>query len=261
MSNHTNKELYIRNIPLNRHVGGNMNEKTNDKLNIDNQNKVLREQNKLIHPNYRQFNNVMYDVANNTNINNNIDIDRPNASSNLSKTINPNVSNQNYGQLNNPYQRDVYMRGDTNRYDPYQGYLYQRGLLDDGNQKRRYHSHYVDINSIFRIREPSVIIEESILLDSNPLVLRNESNRVFIKHPDHTFEVNDPITLTGVEGKLSILRTFLDSGEPSFIIPQGCNFMKIFYNHGVPTSYTGSNIFIELQNIKGDRGTADTSSY
>ena len=93
------------------------------------------------------------------------------------------------------------------------------------------------------------------------LQFKNNSNILTIKHPNNNFEINDPITLTGAMSKFSILRTFRGVDLPTFDIPPGCNFMKIYYTHGIPLSYTGSTIFISLDEIKGDRGSSESSSF
>jgi hypothetical protein len=67
--------------------------------------------------------------------------------------------------------------------------------------------------------------------------------------------------MDNVFGTTAVLRTFNDEGVAIFEIPGGCNVMKVFYPHGLPGSYTGDNLEVEFQEIKGDRGTVQTQSF
>jgi len=147
-----------------------------------------------------------------------------------------------------------------NRYDPYVGYLYDHGLLDDGTNIRRYVKHYIDINSENRITSPIVVTEDDILLETNPIKVNSGSNVVTVQHSGNDFEVGDRITLTGAVVSQIILRTVVDSG-PSFIIPAGCNIMKIYYEHGIPQTYNGTDIQINISGVKGDRGSLNNITF
>lgn len=292
MSDQTNKDLYFRNTLLNRHIGGNLDAK-DENQNIHDQMYVLRSQDVMQPPNNRQFQqnvNLPYSFQQQqptlqTTYGQLKPYDNSIERSSLAISLNNQSSQQGsqqssqqqssqqgsqqqsslQGSLQQNRQQDlksdVYLRRDGDRYDPYDGYLYSAGLKNDGHQLRRYKSTYIDINSAFRNTEPSLKTDDAILLGKDPLVFSNDSDIVSINQPGHSFQVNDPITLLGAVGKLSILRTYINSTTPTFVIPVGCNFMKIFYTHGIPLTYTGDSVFIELQNILGDRGTSAASSY
>ena len=165
-------------------------------------------------------------------------------------------------------QKGVYIKpNEDKRYDPYNDFLYKRGLLSDGTNKRRYKTTYVDINSAYRVTEPGAETEEAIRLTRDPLDFDNGSNEIFILHEGHSFSVRDSITLTGAVSSQNIQRTTFRPDEtsetkiPSFEIPASCNFMKIWFKHGLPSDYEGDEIVIELSDIKGDRGNLETSSF
>jgi len=268
MSDHTNRNLYFKNLYLNRHVGGTMSPQLQtEKSYIDDQEKVLIGQNIMLPPMNRY--NTNYDNNNNNNNNNNKNKSHDTSYKNILQNNynygccrNPNIKNNismlNNGNMSSSLKNDVYLRGED-KYDPYNGYMYKKGLMDDGNQRRKIQSTFIDINSLWRIINPSINTNTPILLSQDPLQFTNNSNTVFINHPNSGYSVNDPITLTGVFSKISTLRTFTNN-IPTFEIPAGCNFMKILYNHGIPLNYTGTSIQIELSGIQGDRGTTDTSA-
>lgn len=218
----TNRNLLVNPIFIQRHVGG-LTRPENNQQYIDNQTKLIKAGDKLLPPNIRQ------DKYN--------EQDR-------------NISdNKGSGK-----RRDIYMRGLDDRYDPYTGFLYNRGLLNDGTSIRRFKTIYIDINSKFRNTTPSLQLSDTVVLDKDPLDFNINSKILFIKHNYHNFEVGDLISIMNVVGKQAVLRTFNDDHDPTFIIAGGCNFMKIYYQHGLPVTYSDNTIEIELQGIKGDRG-------
>jgi len=257
MSNHTNSSIYFNNQKLNRHIGG-IDPRNNQVTNVNNQMTVLRSQDRLLPPGNRYFSRFDNSRDASSSANNQPDIDKQILSSNLSRTLQPTSQQPTNTQKT---LSDVYLRRDSDRYNPYDGFIYGRGLMDDGHQKRRYVSHFVDVNSVFRTKLPTAETEDPKLMPKDSFTFTNKSSSIFVNDPEHNFEINDAITVTGVTGRLSILRTYIDATTPSFVIPRGCNFMKVFYNHGIPLSYTGTSILYEFQNILGDRGTSDTSSY
>jgi len=234
MADHTNKNLLFRDRYVQRHIGG-KNRPDNNQEYINNQKKILSDNNRYIPP------NVRYNKSENTV---------------TSKNIGYN------GYNNNQIKQDIYMKNDHDRFDPYENYLYQKGLLTDGDTLRRFRTNYINIDSRQRITLPSSDLEESISLDTNPIDFDAGSDRVFIKHDGHNFEVGDLITLDNIYGDTFILRTYDDRGVPSFTIPRGCNIMKITLSkpHNL-NNYNGNIIEIDINGIKGDRGSIETSSY
>lgn len=282
MSNHTNKDIYYKNRLLNRHIGG-INPpqlQTKDQYLFD-QKRVLNSQNIELPPSVRYFrqsngnyngpnynsqlSNSPFDNVYGNNIYNSGNASCVGCSDTINEQLQQ-VQSANNGntfnyQNNKRQNEDVYLRKDQDRYDPYAGYLYNEGLMNDGHQRRRIKSVYIDINSSFRIKNPSTSGGDPIMLMKDPLQFQNGSNIMTILVPNHNFEVNDPVTLTGAQSRLSILRTFRGPGMPTFEIPAGCNFMKIYYDHNIPLTYTGNTIEILLSDIRGDRGTTQSASF
>jgi hypothetical protein len=100
------------------------------------------------------------------------------------------------------------------------------------------------------------------MLETYPLDFNINSNTVFVKHPHSGFETGDLITMTNVFGEVFNLRTFDDNGVPSFVIPPGCNIMKITLPvpHNL-NDYNGDIIEVEISGVMGDRGSVDTASF
>lgn len=194
---------------------------------------------------------------------NNYLINKPKYFQNKNKNQNQNQSrNQNQNQVEFirtnekllPYSIERISKFNLNGYyDPYIGLLHDKGLFNFGDI-RRTKTIFINIDSRFRKKEPNVNTDELINLERDPLVFTAGLNKVFIKHANHNFQQGDLITLTNIFGKQIILRTFDDKKNPTFEIPQNCNFIKFFYKHNIPIEYNNSNIDIEieLQGIKGD---------
>jgi len=156
--------------------------------------------------------------------------------------------------------QNLYSQPD-NRFDPYTGYLFKEGLLDDGTNKRRFKAHYININSADRDIIPTLILAPPQVLSPNPLVFNAGSNIVDVTHLNNGFQDGDLITMSHVVSTTIQLNTYDSNGNPSFIIPIGYDFMVIFAQHGIPLYYTGTSLTVEIQGIQGDRGSPLTTSY
>lgn len=250
-----NNDVLYNNLQINRHVGGYQQPQLESVSQyISEQQSILKDDNKKLPPNVRYYQQTTEDQQYNREI--------PSYTEYLNQGCcsQPYIS-PNRQQYQNKQYKDVYMRNDKKRYDPYSGFLYQKGLMSDGDQRRLIRSFFIDINSSFRDINPNVVVDTPILLQNNPITFTNDSNTLFINHPNNNFSVGDHIVVSGVVAKNSILRTFRGTNLPTFEIPASCNFMKIYYNHNIPLTYIGSNITISLSGIKGDRGTTTSSSF
>ena len=116
----------------------------------------------------------LYDNLINSELNSSYNISQGNISSGYGL----NNSNIGYGK------KDVYLRKDADKYDPYSGYLYGRGLMSDGNQRRKIISTFIDINSKFRNTKPSITTNPASQLPPNPLGFTNGSNVITVNHPN-----------------------------------------------------------------------------
>lgn len=157
--------------------------------------------------------------------------------------------------------KGVYVKPHENRYDPYTGFLHEKGLLDDGTNRRRFRTTFINIDSRYRQKKPLIETDSALLLESNPLDFTPRSQTLFISHKNHPFEVGDQITMTGVVARQTTVRTFDDFRNPSIEIPGGCNIMRVKAVHNIPSTYDGTEIEVTFEGIKGDRGTVETSSF
>ena len=226
------------------HVGGDI-QPTNRKQYMKEQMNTIKERNTHIPPYYDRCHESRSEVGNRSN--------------NINYNSN---SNNSYIGLHTDHAKIYPNTTPTGqRYDPYIGYLYSHGLLDDGSNIKRFETHYLDINSNYRIKNPYVITEDELLLGSSPIKVTKNSNVVTVLHENNDFQIGERITISGATVSQVILRTILDNNDPSFIIPNGCNFMKIYYEHGIPSTYKGSDIKITISGIKGDRGSLNNVTF
>jgi len=255
-SDHTNKELLSKPSYIQRYIGGKKNPEDNSRY-ISNQLRLIKAGNQELPPNVRynpngKMQSQLKLIPEKKNI---LDINLP-----PTKPLQYGISQESNTKLNRE-NNDIYMRGLKDKYDPYEGYLFSRGLMDDGTNKRRYRTDYINIDSIFRVKQPSLDVDDPFVLSENPLDFNINSRIVFINHKNNSYEVGDLITLENVFGNQLVLQTFDDNGTATFEIPAGCNFMKINIPHGLPFDYDDDIIQIELNGIRGDRGNMDNASF
>lgn len=153
------------------------------------------------------------------------------------------------------------MRPDSDRYDPIESYNFNKGLKDDGSNIRRFQRFYLNIDSRNRPLIPSAITDQSYQLKLNPIKFILDSKIITFTIPNNPFKVGDLIQITRVAGPNGTNRTFDESGNPTIDIPKKCNFMKVYFRHGVPLDYIENFIQVDINGIKGDIGSVDTASY
>lgn len=135
------------------------------------------------------------------------------------------------------------------RYDPLLEMLSRSGSKKDETNFSQ-DVLYLDINSYYRDRSPYLVTDKEILLDNDPLVFENSSNLLTINLDNHNFEVGDRITLSGVNTKFIKLRTKIgDTTTLQFV--EDSEYLIINYEHGIPASYTGSDIHVLIEGVRG----------
>ena len=261
-----NGSVYIDPKFMNTNVGGK--KILNNQEYLNNQKNIIKKTEKEFVttqgdyvPNLISSNPIPVNILNNTYVNNsipfnqsllrNIDINQTNDSNNIdyNNLDRTNVNNA----LNDPSKMSIDSERTFNqpRYDQYIDYLFKNGLLDERDNRRRYKTHYLNINSKFRNKSPTIITESIFNLDKDPLKFTKDSSIIFIKHPDHCFKPCDLISLDCIIFKNVILRTIVDD-NPMFEIPAGCNLMRINYPHNLPIDYNQNCLEIEISDIMGD---------
>lgn len=270
--NSTSSDFYAKANFMQRHVGGKHTPRNNQEY-IETQHEILRNADQRLPPNVRQNSQFRYNITGDGKVVGGNVVYNENESVQPSQKF-PNIglpsvkSSTNTTTRNVPARADIYMRQDDDRYDPYIGFLYKKGLLDDGRQKRRFRTQFINVDSRFRTKQPTQDLDEPFILENNPLDFNIRSKTVFVRHPNHPYEVGDLITMQNVLGSNVILRTFRDidpdfpeeDSEVSFIIPRGCNVMKIIYPTGLPRGTTATTR-VQIEGVKGDRGNVNNVSF
>ena len=255
----TNRELYINPQYMQNYVGGK--QPPSNKQYINNQLELIKQSKQKTPP-------INYDIntsksgsfyrQNNTENFGNSHKSPTIYSKEYEYSNKSNNGQNNNGQNNNDIIRKaLYQENEdiTNRYDPYTGYLYNNGLLYDGNNRRRFKSNYIHIDSRNRVQAPTATIGQTFKLVTNPLSFIANSNSIFINHPNNNYEIGSLITITGVTSINATLKTYTnnDTTNPSFYIPVGSNIMGISgINHGITLSSINYKVFVQLIGIMGD---------
>jgi hypothetical protein len=146
------------------------------------------------------------------------------------------------------------------RYDPYIGYLDNQGLLDK-NKNVKYVRHAINIDSRHRNKKPIVDTDESYILDQDPIQFIKDSNKLFIKHIDGNLSVGDKITLTGIRGLTTIVRTkfskkqsdnTLKEGVQLFQFLKNSKLVRINHPHHLDINNKKTVAQIEISGVKGN---------
>ena len=143
------------------------------------------------------------------------------------------------------------------QYDPYLDWLGSRGLID--NKSKSINIRYVvDIDSRHRNVEPIVTKGElTHLSTNNPFEFTNGSNEVIVHHPNHGFEPEDKISISGVLGEnLTLLTNTTINGSiiKTIQLTNNSNEIKIKYKHGLGSLYykTSTPVQVYLDGIKSN---------
>lgn len=130
-------------------------------------------------------------------------VDAPSTRYNKNKLDNTRNNNNNNKELN----ASEIFSGPNQNYDPYVDFLSKKGLLND-NYKSRINAKYINIDSRGRKATPTITKNNTINLDKQSLyysstitnaILGTTESLLNINIPNHTFNVGDKITLSGIE--------------------------------------------------------------
>jgi hypothetical protein len=154
--------------------------------------------------------------------------------------------------------------GQFSQYNPYFDYLSQWGHLKE-NYKTRIYTHYLNIDSRNRNTTPSLTREAEILLESDPAFFSSDINAngskvnlLTLKTPNHDFDVNNKITLTGVTDNSPYLikALYQSNGKTAFSV--------IFENGkrtlAIKTDYSTSVLWNAISNSYYEEQSPETSS-
>lgn len=140
----------------------------------------------------------------------------------------------------------------TDDYDPYHDFIRKMGLYEYNN-KARYNTYYINIDSTQRDTETSEQTEEPIGLSSTALTFETLNTGtssvkyiVKIAVPNNDFSVNETFTLTGVEKKITTVR----ASATTMIFTVGSEYVKIPANPNVLITLPSSALIINNVIIK-----------
>jgi len=160
-------------------------------------------------------------------------------------------------------QKSMYddsMSNRKNEYDPYLEYLNTKGLISDGS-KVRYNVTYVNIDSSYRDKSPSITSSNTYTLDTDPLTISNDL--LWISIPDHNLSINDKICLSGLTYKEKTIRTMIERGNVrsyGIEFTVGSKYAKIKTSPNISVtmlgtnaiSYDTSNMYVDISGLKGN---------
>lgn len=143
----------------------------------------------------------------------------------------------------------------NDRYDPYKNYLQTKGLDKYCESKSKYTTHYLNVDSSLRTRIPRNIKNDTIYLNNDPILLTYDSDLMFIKHFNHSYQIGDKIAITGIKSQTDILyvrglitndivvsATWETETVTGYIFElfNNSEYMKINYKHYLNIYYTGT---------------------
>jgi len=152
--------------------------------------------------------------------------------------------------IQNEHDTEYDLKQNSLEFDAYHEYKRIHGF---GKRRTRYNTYSLNIDSQNRTIDTNVNTETAIKLESNPLHFTNPAATPFndfllwISVPNHTFQEEDLITLTGLEKKVTVLNTVNYTVSPntfSFIFTEGKRNIKITTNPNL-TSPTGAVMTLE----------------
>ena len=246
MSNYTNKDIYVHNNHVLPYVGINQ--------GISHDNNYIKNQLNLINDSRNSLPPKVNFPGSNINKN------KKNVND-LQSLLNGTTSEINEPIGITPGKRlNTYEPLKSDRYDPYVGYLYKNGLLEDSGVYR-FTSHNININSAHRNKLPTADVDNIINLGKNPLELKKKSNQLIILHSNSGFKVNDRIILTGAGVPVITLRSKIGNNY-GYELSNGSSLLKIYYTHGIDASYNTNDIIVTIDGIRGNTtSTAVQNSY
>ncbi len=225
-----------------QHVGG-KNKLPNQKEYIKIQSDLLNDLDKKLPPNIRRSTIINTNTQSSPNVN--YSTYNLNVPQSPTTEPNPSINARNVPNLNRPTKK-------TDRYDPYEDYLYKRGLTGE-DTIRRFKTNYLNIDSAYRVKDPFVNLDDIYTLPNNPIDFNQNSKTIFINHPQNPYQIGDLIVINNVFGKVGILRSTVNLIN-SFNIILGTNVMAITYTHGLDLSIDTTNLYLTILGVEGDVG-------
>lgn len=148
----------------------------------------------------------------------------------------------------------------NDRYDPLGDFMFKHGLLDRDNVTR-YITEYINIDSSDRNKIPTAETDNWVNL-SNPFYINKVDNILTVKQPNHNFQVNDKVSITGVLATTHIIKNKVN-GVKKIDFTAGSQYMTISFSHGLDFDnsdeaqpYDTSDLYVSIEGITGYPGTS-----
>jgi len=148
-------------------------------------------------------------------------------------------------------------------YDPLFDWNLKHGLL--GKTNARFNEHFIHIDSSNRQKTPTMTVSQYFDLPQDPILTSELSNRIFVSHPNHTFNVGDKIVIDGVASISNKLYVTPTSTPITFDV--GKNYMTITLpnGHGIletqSTHQQVSKLFIIISGFTNTGSTGNSLYY
>ena len=127
------------------------------------------------------------------------------------------------------------------------------GQIDENLTK--YNDYFIHIDSNFRETNISVETGDYYILDENPLILTNNSNKIFIKHPNHNFKVNDKIMLEGITSNdlnVSYVYSYINNNDNKLIFTRNSKYILVNLKHNIIDNT--NDYYCEILNFTSSKG-------
>jgi len=241
---------YISPTIMNKHIGGNS--------DTDNSSVYVKEQKKLIDKSY----DTIYKYSQHDE-----KFDLPKQGYNAVQNAHPLGINMVSDHSNRGYDyRDYPLELAKKResFDPYIEYMHKYGLI--GKNKSQYITHYLQVDSANRNVSPISKTTRTIKLNDNPFKMNGTELKIFMDNTDG-INVNDKITISGLEEKTLTLRSFVtdDYGNQInyFELNEGKMYMKVTADNNIDINSNLTNdikdeyndIAVNFEDFIGDTKT------
>lgn len=127
------------------------------------------------------------------------------------------------------------------------------GQIDENLTK--YNDYYIHIDSNYREKNISVETGDYYILENNPLILTNNSNKIFIKHNNHNFKVNDKIMLEGITSNdlnVSYVYSYTNNNDNKLIFTRGSKYILVNLKHNIINNT--NDYYCEILNFTSSKG-------
>lgn len=249
------------------HIGGVVDKKTGEVDILDEDASQTKEQKKLIDNN----NNLLY-----KRVQHDVRYDIPNRGIDVIQQINPlgmsmlsNHSDKGFDYRDFPLE----ITKDKEEYDPYIGYLHEKGLI--GKNKSKYNVKYLNVDSTYRNKKSISTVSFSVRLDKDPLQFNGQFLRIYMDDTTR-FNLNDKISINSISEKQITLRSIVtdDYGNRVnfFQMQNGKQYMTVSAdnNMNINSSLTTqikenyTDMTVSFDGFAGDKRTDwyfDTKNY